>query len=345
MQNNIAIIFGGEGAERHVSEKSAAAIIRSAPSNISLIKVGIDEAGEWFIFNGNEEDIERSVWREREDRLTPTYPVRLGGASGLYTKDGVIPISTAFPVLHGDMGEDGIIQGALACAHIPYIGSGVTPCAISADKAYTKIIAEYLSIPTAPWLIPKGSARSARREAEARLGYPMFIKPRRLGSSIGASAVNNPREFLEAYDEAYALSSGLVMIEAKISVERELEFALYDSGERFISPAGAINSCGDIYTYEKKYGSAASPKTEIDPKLDRATVRRARAYARRLCDYIGLGNISRIDFFLTLGGELIFNEINSIPGMTETSLYPALVSRVIGQDKFPAELLLCAKQQ
>lgn len=345
MKTNVAIIFGGEGAERQISEKSAAAIMRVIPPSIEILKVGIDDKGDWYIFSGGVSEIENSSWKDHEEKLSPTYPVKLFGVSGLYSEGGVIPIALAFPILHGDRGEDGIVQGALACAHIPYIGSDVTASSISADKAYTKIIAEHLSIPTAPWFIPTGDMRTARREAEARLGYPMFIKPRRLGSSIGAGAVANSREFARTYNDAYSLSGGSVMIESKIEILKELEFALYDGKERFISGAGAINSHGETYSFEKKYNADFSPKTEINPSLDRKILRCARYYARRLSDFIGLGNISRIDFFLTPGGELIFNEINSIPGMTDTSLYPKLVRDVIGKERFPEELLFSLKPQ
>jgi len=331
----IAIIFGGEGAERAVSEKSAAAIIKKSSDCAELIQVGIDRDGFWFIYSGETERIKDSSWRHDAERLTPTYPVRIHGTSGLLTDGGVIPIDLAFPILHGDMGEDGTVQGTLRTAHIPYIGSGVIPSAVSADKAFTKIIAEHLGIRTAPWFIPKGNMRAAKREAEGRLGYPMFIKPRRLGSSIGARAVKRPRDFADAYREAHTLSDGLIMIEAEISVSAELELALYDGEERFITSPGAIHSHGETYTFEKKYSSTDSPKTEISPRLDRATLREARRTARLLADYLGLGNISRIDFFLTSSGDLIFNEINSVPGMTETSLYPALVESALGPGRFP----------
>ena len=345
MKKKVAIIFGGEGAERHVSEKSAASLIRSIPKDTELLAIGIDEHGSWFIFLGGVEKIESSEWKSCADELKPTYPVRLAGRSGFYSEGNVIPVDLAFPVLHGDMGEDGTVQGALTCAHIPYVGSAVTPSAISADKAYTKIIAEHLGIPTAPWFIPSSDMREARKEAEMRLGYPVFIKPRRLGSSIGASGANDPREFAEAFEEAYSLSGGLVIIEAKINVARELEFALYDGKERFISGAGSIESHGETYSFEKKYVSEFSPKTEVNTGLDRKTLRLARSMARRLSDYLGLGNISRIDFFLTASGEIIFNEINSIPGLTDTSLYPKLVRSVIGEESFPAELFTSAKLQ
>ena len=345
MKKKIAIIFGGEGAERHISEKSAAALIKSIPSDSEVLKIGIDEYGNWFLFSGGADEIERSEWKRSSDKLEPTYPVRLMGKSGFFSEKELITVDAAFPVLHGDFGEDGTVQGALSCAHIPFIGSSVTASAISADKAYTKIIAEHLGIPTAPWFIPSSDMRAARRDAEMRLGYPVFIKPRRLGSSIGAAAAHNPREFKQAFDEAHALSDGFIMIESKISVAKELEFALYDGKARFISGAGSIESHGETYSFERKYAAENSPKTEVNTKLDRRLSRLARSMARRISDYLGLGNLSRIDFFLTESGELIFNEINSIPGMTDTSLYPRLVRSVIGEENFPAELFTSAKLQ
>lgn len=344
MKKTVAVIFGGEGAERHISELSAACLIKDLADSFNTLPVGIDEDGCWYIFSGSPEMIKSSEWNSAHDLLTPTYPVRISGKSGFYREGELLPVDVAFPVLHGDFGEDGIVQGALKCAHISYIGSDVIPSAITADKVYTKIVAEHLGITTAPWIVPSANARAARREAETKLGYPMFIKPRRLGSSVGASSASCPAEFIRAYSEAYEASDGLLMIEGRVDIKCELEFALYGGKERFISGAGSINTSGEEYSYEKKYASSDS-YTEISPKIDSRIIRRARTWSRKLSDFLGLGNISRIDFFLTNNGELIFNEINSIPGMTQTSLYPALVRAVLGKSSFPGDLINSGKWQ
>ena len=324
MQKTLALIFGGEGAERRISEMSAANIAEKIKGKISFFAIGISKSADWLLFDGDSSEIASGEWIKSE-KLTPVFPAIFNGKSGFYSKDGnLFEVNVAFPVLHGDFGEDGKIQGALRCAHVPYIGSDVLPSALTADKAFTKIIAEYLGIPTVPWFIPASQKKhEVRREAERRLGYPFFIKPRELGSSIGASPVYSKKDFSAAFDEAQKLSRGKIMIEALADVKLELELALFDNGKsRFISKPGAIYSGGKFYSYSLKYNE----ETKVSPtaKIDRATERKARAFAKRLSDFLSLGNISRIDFFLTPSGELYFNEINSIPGMTGTSLYPRL---------------------
>lgn len=326
MQKTLALIFGGEGAERRISEISAANTIDKIKEKIDLVTIGITSSGDWLLFDGEPEKIANGEWIN-SNKLTPVFPARFDGVPGFYTKKGDrIEADIAFPVLHGDFGEDGIIQGALRCAHIPYIGSDVLSSVVTSDKAFTKIIAEYLDIPTLPWFIPCSQRKNeVRLEAEKRLGYPIFIKPRCLGSSIGAAPIYSRKDFYTAYDIANKASCGKVMIESLADVKAELEIALFDDGKmRFVSKPGVVYSSGKFYDFSAKYDKNESPAVKADAKLDRAVIRKARSFARKISDFLGLGNISRIDFFLTASGELYFNEINSIPGLTETSLYPRL---------------------
>ncbi len=326
MQKKLALIFGGEGAERRISELSAASVIEKIKGKLNFITVGITGGGDWFLFEGDYAEIESGEWIKSKFK-TPVFPSRFNGESGFYTLNGeLVKIDAAFPILHGNSGEDGIIQGALSCAHIPYYGSEVLPSAISSDKAFTKIIAEHLGIPTLPWFIPQNkNPNDVRREAERRLGYPFFIKPRALGSSIGASPVFSKRDFLKAYEEAEKLSCGKIMIESFANVKSELEVGLWDDGKtRLITNPGAVYSSGKFYSFSAKYENGESHETSADAKLEKSVIRQTRSMARRLSDFLGLGNLSRIDFFLTPFGEIYFNEINSIPGMTRTSLYPAI---------------------
>ena len=326
MTKTIALIFGGEGAEKSVSEKSAAALAESLTGKINLLKIGIDPNGNWFLFDGDTNDIRRGEWLKSE-RLTPVFPARFKNESGFYKENGErIDVDMAFPILHGDFGEDGKIQGALNTAHINYLGSSVTASAITEDKAYTKIIAEYLSIPTLPWFIPSSKSKNeVRKEAERRFGYPFFIKPRALGSSIGASAVYSKKDFDASYELAMKSSDGFLMIETLAGIKCELEFALFDDGKRrFISRAGAVYS-GGFYDFDSKYSNTDRVRTATRGFEDKKAEKKARAYARKIADFLSLGNLSRVDFFYTVSGEIYFNEINSIPGTTETSLYPKLV--------------------
>ncbi len=335
MAKTVMLIFGGEGAERKISDASAAAVVKrfsaSRREGTELICVGITETGAWYRVHSSAEDIESGKWRAAVEPDSAVFPAKLGERSGIFEGGELREIDIALPLLHGDFGEDGIIQGALKCAHIPYVGSSCIASALTADKAYTKIIAEYLGARTVPWFVPAcADMRRARSEAEARLGYPLFIKPRRLGSSIGAAPVRCRREFAAAYAEAEERSGSCLMIEALCDVAVELEFALTDGSARLISRAGAIRTGGTFYDYAAKYEGRNAPAVEPAPKLDAKLSRRARSLARRLADFFGLGALARIDFFLTRSGELFFNEINSIPGMTDGSLYPRLADSTVG---------------
>ena len=313
MRKNVALIFGGEGKESEISRKSAKSLLSYIDRKLyTPLPIEIKNTGEWYISCGSG----RSV----------TYPVYIDGKSGFISDGGIIPVSLAFICLHGDMGEDGNVQGALTCAHIPYIGQDTYASALTCDKAYTKIIAEYLKIPTAPFKIfINEDVKTAKETAEEYLGYPMFLKPARLGSSFGASPVISSSDFEKAYLDA-AEFDGRVLAEKLISFEYELECAFFEDKNKYFIPDGRILTDGDFYGYKEKYGEN-SPKTETNPKNDGAA-RLAASYSSSLAKLLGIKRLSRFDYFVTHDGAVLFNEINTIPGMTEKSLYPALTENI-----------------
>ncbi len=320
----VALIYGGEGFEHDISVKSAKhlkALINT--EKYKLICIFIDKNGSWYLTGGAELD-------SAEVRLVPTYPVRLDGVSGFFTNERIIAVDAAIPCLHGDFGEDGVIAGALTAAHIPYIGQDTFAAAFTADKAAAKLAAEHLSIPTARWLASSEVRGDIRAEAEAVIGYPMFIKPTRLGSSFGAHPVFDGRDLEAALDDARSFSESII-IEEYIKFDYEVECAYLESDKPLLAPHGRILSDG-FYGYREKYGTNAA-KTDTAPGFDGRTEEKIKEYADRLVCLLGLRYLSRLDFFVTRGGDVYFNEINTFPGMTESSLYPALCER-IGQGEF-----------
>lgn len=312
MKKKIALIYGGEGEERAVSRKSAEALCRLIDrETYEILPVYISESGNWYM--------------EPEGReVCATFPVRLGGSSGFLHRGRILPVYAALPVLHGDFGEDGRVQGALDCAHIPYVGCGVLAGAAAADKITAKIIAEGLKIPTARWLYSSGGAEEALTAAEEQLGYPMFIKPSGLGSSVGAARVLCREDFLSAFETASLAGDGRVLIEELVSADYELECGIFGTGGRLTASAsGRIDTDGAFYDYSAKYESKSGPIASHGGGIPLSVKERAEAYALRLCRFMGVRQISRVDFFLR-GEELLFNEINSFPGMTSRSLYPLL---------------------
>lgn len=322
MQKTVALIYGGEGCERSISVLSAERIYSFIDKQkYNVIPVFISHDGSWYI-SGND-----PFGKLPTAGGSPTYPVRLHGTSGLLSGDGILPVHAAVPILHGNFGEDGIIQGALDTAHIRYVGCDTQSSALAADKAYAKAVAESLSIKTAKYTVERcGSAKArerAKRITEEKLGFPVFIKPIRLGSSIGASAVRSAADFDAAFISAAKYGGG-VIIEELIDVAYEVECAcLYDGKRGVFSAGGIIRTNGETYGFEEKYLSNRSPEishgTEYYPGK-----KEIEDISIILADAIGIRHFARLDFLVSRDGEIYFNEINTIPGMTKKSLYPSL---------------------
>ena len=328
----VALIFGGQGAEHNISVASAKYIYSVIDKEkFSPLPILITKDGRWLICD-SVEDTEGGV---------PCYPARWECGSGLMTGAGFIPISVAFPVLHGDFGEDGKIQGALEAAGISFVGCGTTAGALCSDKAYTKIIAEREGVPTAPWVLggeppTPEYIQKIKRQAELSFGYPMFIKPACLGSSIGASRVCSGEEFASAYIGA-AEHGERVLVEKAIRVQKELECAVFISKRKqMFAKIGSISLHGGFYDYGAKYLSCSDAKVFAESNLEPSAEGAVLHFSRALVPALSIRQLSRIDFFLTDTGEVIFNEVNTLPGFTDISLYPRLIE---GCGFSPAELV------
>lgn len=296
----VAIIFGGRGYEKEVSSKGAAHVLPLIDKNTyDCLPVFIDGCGRWFI-DGKE-----------------GYPTLPGGFA---VGSEFIPVDCALPLLHGDFGEDGIIQGALECAGISYIGCDVQSGALCSDKAYTKAVAMALGIPTLPQrLILKNDGDPVKLAEE--IGYPLFVKPCRLGSSVGASRAADQSGLRAALSLAFSVADR-VMVEPALNHKRELECGYFCAkGKELFTKPGEI-LCEGFYDYGRKYLSDISPVCAV-ADIDEDISRKIREYSARLVRFIGVRDLCRIDFFLS-GGELYFNEINTLPGLTESSLYLGL---------------------
>ncbi len=314
MKSTVALIFGGEGCEHGISILSAENLASMIDAKLyTIIYIYISEEGNWYIFERESGD---SLSECEKGRLTPTYPVYLGGKSGFISGNGIISVDVAIPSLHGDFGEDGVIAGALSAAHIKYIGQDSYAAAFASDKLIGKLACRELSIPTARWVCCCG-----KEEAEKHLSYPMFIKPRRLGSSIGAHPVFCETDFNDALNNALAYSDSLI-IEEYISYAYEAECAFFENGEKLFAPYGKILS-SKFYDFSAKYESN-TVKTDTARGISPDVENKIRNYSEKLVDFLGLRRLSRLDFFVTDGGDVYFNEINSFPGMTKNSLYPSL---------------------
>lgn len=327
-----ALIYGGVGCEREISVKSAEGLYEAIKkADERIFPTFIDPNGNWFLAK-DEGTSPVKLAKEPEAFGEAVYPGRIGNRGGFLANRGFISIRAAIPILHGDFGEDGRIQGALDTAGIPFVGCSAETSAICRNKAILKAILKSHGIPMLDWLlIPKAeSIDTAKDLAEAALGYPVFVKPTSLGSSIGAGPAHDREELKERLRCARAVSDS-VMIERCLVGKRELECAFFEyKGKRYFTNPGEIRYNTEFYDYESKY---VLSDTEIKAVADvgRGICDRIRDISERIADIVGLCHFARIDFFLSYTGEVYFNEINTIPGLTAASLFP-LMARGAGVD-------------
>ena len=322
----LALIYGGMGCEREISVKSAEGLygaIRSSGENI--FPAFIDPRGSWFL--AKDENISPvSLANDPEALGEAVYLKRIGGQGGFSRKRGFIRVGAAIPILHGDFGEDGRIQGALDTAGIPFVGCPVEASAVCRNKAILKAVLKSHGMPMLDWIvIPKGdSLDAAISRAEAALGYPMFVKPTSLGSSIGAGPARERCELRQRLESARAVADDII-IERYLAKKRELECAFFEyKSKRYFTIPGEICYEAEFYDYESKYVSGDArmlASTTASPKI--CDVVRNRS--AKVADIVGLRHFARIDFLLGEDGEVYFNEINTIPGLTEASLFPLMI--------------------
>lgn len=325
----VAVIFGGQSSEHEVSRVSASTIISNLdPEKYYVIPVGITKDGKWMIYNGPVENIKNGEW---EKFGTPAVLSPDASQKGLLKTVGgkvkLIPIDLAFPVLHGKYGEDGTIQGLFELAQIPYVGNGVLSSSISMDKAFTKIIAKNAKIPQAKYVEVHSEdlkrIKTTASKIEKKLGYPCFVKPANAGSSVGITKAHNKEELMEGLKVA-AIHDSKIVVEEGI-VGREIECAvLGNRGHVEASCVGEIFSAGEFYDYDAKYNNAES-KTVVPAEISPEKQDEIRKMAVKVFNAVDGSGLARVDFFVENETEnVIFNELNTLPGFTPISMYSML---------------------
>ncbi len=335
MKKNLCVLFGGKSSEYFVSCKSALTIIGSINrEKYNLILVGITQTGDWYLYEDSVDLLPGGKWVESEKK-SPAAFITHSAYRGLtvFRENGLeqVDVDVVFPVLHGKNGEDGTVQGLLDMMEIPYVGCGLLSSAVSMDKSYTKIAVDTLGIRQADYVLLTKKHNSAEQaalmeKAEASFGYPLFVKPCSAGSSCGVSKARNMTELQAAVVEALKFD-GKVLIEKAI-VGRELECAVLDTDKLVPSKVGEVLATADFYSYDAKYADASS-RTELNPVLPEGILEKIRESACRIFRVLDCHSLSRVDFFLEEGtNEIVFNEINTLPGFTNISMYPMLMNAV-----------------
>lgn len=318
----IALLYGGRSGEHEISIRSARSIFSALKKTHNVYPIFIDKQGCW--------------WRAPEQADLPTGAQNLRekvfiypGVSepALYTANSVLRIDIAFPVLHGTHGEDGIPQGLLESAGIPYVGANVSASAAGMDKVIMKALFAQNQLPVAPYIwfyrsTWKRDSASCIRQIESSFSYPVFVKPANLGSSVGIGKAHDRRELETAVADA-AKYDAKILVELGLSV-REIECSVLGNENPEASLPGEIVPKREFYDYVAKYIEDTT-ELHVPAKFDEQQIQTVKHISIRAFQAIGASGMARVDLFLEKNsGKFYLNEINTIPGFTNISMYPKL---------------------
>ena len=330
------MLFGGRSAEHEVSVVSARAVIDALdPDRYEAIAIGVTKRGRWVLLPGGPKalaagDGSGALPGVAEDAGAASVALdQAPGARALVEADGSrTEIDVVFPVMHGPFGEDGSIQGFLEMVGVPYVGSGVLASAVGMDKAVQKVVFAAVGIPVVPHEVVHEREWEEDPEAvEARaghLGFPLFAKPAALGSSVGIRKVRAAADLRGALEETFSYGRKAVL-ERSVEGARELEVSVLGNDDPVVSVAGEIVPKGhDFYDYDAKYLDEHGAELIVPAELPPAALEEIRGLAVAAFRAIDCSGMARVDFFLTPEGRLFLNEVNTIPGFTDISMYPKL---------------------
>jgi D-alanine-D-alanine ligase len=358
-RHRLAVVFGGRSTEHAISCVSALGVLAAVDRDrYDVVPVGITAEGRWVVLPDDPAALAAAEGRElpevRPDAgpgvILPPDPngaalVALSGGAGQLgaaaAGPGDLDVDVVFPLLHGPYGEDGTIQGLLEMAGLPYVGSGVFASAAAMDKQHMKTLLAAAGLPVGPYAVLRAGETLSEADKE-RLGLPVFVKPARGGSSIGISKVDAWADLDTALKTARQ-SDPKVLVEAAIA-GREIECGVLDrlggGAPETSAPAEiVIDSTAGFYDFEAKYASGAT-RLDVPADLPERTAALVRSTAAAAFQALDCAGLARVDVFLTPAGEVILNEVNTMPGFTPSSLfprmwaasglgYPALVDRLL----------------
>jgi D-alanine-D-alanine ligase len=313
----VAVLFGGRSGEHEVSLVSGASVAGALCERHDVIPVLIDRRGRWLLQSTLAPEGGEPVF------LAPV-PEERGALRRLSDSSVVARPDAYFPVLHGTFGEDGTVQGLLDLAAVPYAGSGVAASAAAMDKELMKALFTAAGVPQTPYRVLRRRSDEGGAAAIDELGLPVFVKPANLGSSVGVSKVKRAAELGPALDLAFAYDRKVV-VETAVKDNREIEISILGNDEPAASVPGEIIPDREFYDYDSKYSAQSRTRLLIPAPLDAAVaaeVARLGIAAFRAVDACGY---ARVDLLLERAtGQVLVNEINTIPGFTSISMFPKL---------------------
>lgn len=325
----VLILFGGVSTEHEVSCVSASNVCKNIDrEKFEYIKLGITKKGVWWVYNGSEDKMADGSWEFDTENLIPAVVSPCSAHHGLMVLNKatktyeIVRVDVAFPVLHGKNGEDGTMQGLMKLAGIPCVGCDTYSSAVSMHKCAAKIIAETVGVRTTPFVRLRKCDRDTATSLVKDLKLPLFVKPVNGGSSVGITKVKSLGLLEEALDVAFE-TDDLVIIEEGV-VGKEIEVAVLGKDDVLASVCGEIVAGAEFYDYENKYKDDTA-EYFIPARLDAKTAETVRKNAVAVYKALDCKGFSRVDFFVTESGDVLFNEINTIPGFTAISMYPKLM--------------------
>ena len=354
----IAVVFGGRSSEHAISCATAGSVLQAIdPDRYDVVPVGITQDGRWVLESADPERLAITSADKLPEvdgsRATVALAQQDSASELVVHEPSSVPrtlgeVDVVFPLLHGPWGEDGTLQGLLEMAGVRYVGSGVLASAVGMDKHYMKVVLQSHGLPVLPYTVitPHGweSDRGACVEAVTSLGYPVFVKPARGGSSIGISKVHGVEGLEEAVDEARR-HDPKVIVEVSAEGGREVEcgvlqgFGTNPPDTSVVAEIG-VDPAHEFYDFAAKYLPEEHTRLDVPADLPAATADRVRELSAQAFDVLSCEGLARVDFFVLPDERVVINEINTMPGFTPSSMfprmwaesgldYPALVDRLV----------------
>ncbi|OFZ21072.1 MAG: D-alanine--D-alanine ligase A [Bdellovibrionales bacterium GWB1_55_8] len=336
----VMVLYGGRSGEHEVSLRSGASVMRQLDrEKFDILPVAIDKQGRWLlseISSFGSLDSALSIPADATPVTLRTYPAKDGRGELIELQADssgslkTIPFDVAFPVMHGPLCEDGTLQGLLELAEVAYVGCGVLASSVGMDKEVAKRLARDAGIPMVPYISVKSGKQDwsvLASRVGRELGYPAFVKPANMGSSVGVHRVRSESELRPALEDAFRYDTK-VLIERSVSA-REIELSVLENrefgGAPRVSVPGEIIPRHEFYSYEAKYLDDNGAALLIPAKLDPSQVKLAQDMALKAFSALECEGMARCDLFLDKNtGEFFFNEVNTIPGFTSISMYPKM---------------------
>lgn len=342
----VAILYGGKSGEHEISLVSAAAIAKNINQKHDVLLIGIAKNGRWFLQDkkysdgktSDRETLEANSLDIDENPENEVCVIPGGGTNAFAVGAKKLSVDVVFPVLHGTFGEDGTVQGLLEMAGVAYVGCGVAASAVGMDKEKTKIVWQASGLPVVPYLcMTKRDVNDANvydeliNKAVDNLGFPLFVKPCRAGSSDGACKANNLKELSVALMDAFLWDTKVLIeksinaLEVECSVTGNSVTGSADCEALRVYGPGAIAPTHEFYDYDAKYNDPDGAALQVPAKISSEEAQKIRDLAIQAYKAVDADGFSRVDFFLDKdSGEIYLNEINTLPGFTQISMFPKL---------------------